>query len=202
MKITTQLGLMSLALALALPSAFAAKVGEPAPAFSGMDSNGNPVDLSQYKGKYVVLEWHNKDCPYVKTQYKSGNMQKAQADWTGKGVIWLSIVSSAKGQEGSEDAKSAATDVKTTHANPTATVLDTTGAIGHAYDAKTTPHMFVIDPKGTLIYNGAIDDSKNHDSSDVTATTTNYVTLALNESMAGKPLSHPTIKPFGCCVKY
>jgi peroxiredoxin len=206
MKIATKLGmnlgLMSLSLALAMPGAFAAKVGEPAPAFTGLDANGKTVELSQYKGKYVVLEWHNKQCPYVKTQYASGNMQKAQKDWTSKGVIWLSVVSSAPGGEGSVDAKAAKADIKDTHQSVTAMILDTNGTIGHAYDAKTTPHMFVIDPKGTLIYNGAIDDSKNHDASDVNAKTTNYVSLALNESMAGTPVSHPTTKPFGCSVKY
>lgn len=202
MKSSHSLGLFTLALSLSMSSAWAAKVGQPAPEFTGQDNHGKTISLSQLKGKYVVLEWHNDECPYVKTQYNTGHMQKAQKEWTGKGVVWLSVASSARGAEGHLDAKSANADIVATHASPTAVLLDESGAIGHAYDAKTTPHMFVIDPKGTLIYNGAIDDSADHDQSDVTDKSVNYVSLALAEAMAGKPLSHPTTQPFGCSVKY
>jgi peroxiredoxin len=193
--------LLSLLILTAPTLAFAAKVGEPAPAFSGKDANGKTITLAQYQGKYVVLEWHNKDCPYVKAQYQGGNMQKLQKEWTGKGVIWLSIDSSAVGKEGFVDAAGAKADIKKTGAAPTAMIIDASGAIGHSYDALTTPHMFVIDPKGTLIYNGAIDSSNSNDKVEV-ATAKNYVSQALTESMAGKPVSLATSKPFGCSVKY
>jgi peroxiredoxin len=185
---------------LAAP-ALAAKVGEPAPAFSGKDADGKTVQLSQYKGKYVVLEWHNKDCPYVKAQYDGGNMQKTQKEWTDKGVVWLEVVSSAPKKEGYVDAAGAKADLKKTGSAASGVIIDSSGIIGHAYDAQTTPHLFVIDPKGTLVYNGAIDSSKSTDKADV-AIAKNYVSQALTESMAGKPVSMATSKPFGCSVKY
>jgi peroxiredoxin len=187
-------------LVLTAPS-LAAKVGAPAPAFSGKDADGKAIDLSQYKGKFVVLEWHNKDCPYVKAQYDGGNMQKLQKEWTGKGVVWLEVVSSAPKHEGFEDGAAAKADLKKTGATPTAIVLDPTGTIGHAYDALTTPHMFIVDPKGTLVYNGAIDSSGSNDKAEV-ATAKNYVSQALTEALAGKPITMATSKPFGCSVKY
>jgi peroxiredoxin len=190
-----------LALLLSTQLAFAAKVGAPAPMFSAMDTKGEIVSLDQYKGKYVVLEWHNKDCPYVKKHYESGNMQKLQKEWTAKGVVWLTVISSAKGKQGSGDGAAADLDMKNSNATPTAVVLDQDGKVGHAYGAQTTPHMFVIDPHGNLIYNGAIDNKATTEQSDI-PTSTNYVSLALNESMAGKPLSHATSKPYGCGVKY
>jgi len=183
------------------PLALAAKVGEPAPDFSGVDSKGKTVSLSQLKGKYVVLEWHNEGCPYVVAQYKSKHMQNTQKEWTKKGVVWLSVISSAKGKQGYVDGKGADADVKSNGAAPTATILDPTGQIGHAYDAQTTPHMFVVDPHGTLVYNGAIDDHATTDASEVGGSI-NYVSAALTDSMAGKPVSHATSRPYGCGVKY
>jgi peroxiredoxin len=190
----------TLALSLLSASAFAAKVGEPAPAFTGTDTNGNSVSLSQYQGKYVVLEWHNKDCPYVKKQYKSGAMQKLQREWTKKGVVWLSIISSAEGKQGFETPAGANADVTANHAAPTATLLDAGGVIGKAYGALTTPHMFVINPKGTLVYNGAIDNNESTEVADIA--TDNYVSDALTQSMAGKPVTHASTRPYGCSVKY
>lgn len=182
-------------------NSFAAKVNAPAPDFTGKDINGNAISLDKLKGNYVVLEWHNKDCPYVKAQYSSGNMQTLQKQWTAKGVKWLAVVSSAAGKQGYVNAGSAAADISSTGAAPTAMILDSAGTIGHLYGAETTPHMFVIDPKGTLIYNGAIDSNPTTDKSEV-ATSINYVSEALTESMAGKTVSHPTSKPYGCSVKY
>jgi peroxiredoxin len=182
-------------------TAFAVKVNAPAPDFTATDYNGKTVSLADYKGKYVVLEWHNKGCPFVKKYYGSGSMQKLQKEWTGKDVAWLVVESSAKGNEGYDDAAGAMKDMKTSHATPTDVILDTDGKVGHAYGAQTTPHMFVIDKTGNLIYNGAIDDKPTAEASDIPAST-NYVALALNESMAGKTLSHPTTKPYGCGVKY
>lgn len=201
MKKQTTLFVMSLALIFAASSAFAAKVGAPAPGFTATDSKGVPVSLDQFKGKYVVLEWHNKDCPYVKAHYKSGNMQKLQKEWTQKGVVWLVVDSSASGKQGSMTGAEFDKDMASNHAVPTDEIIDADGKVGHAYGAQTTPHMFVIDPNGILVYNGAIDSKESTDVSDI-ATSTNYVSLALNESMGGKTLSHPTTKPYGCGVKY
>jgi peroxiredoxin len=180
---------------------FAAKVGDPAPAFTATDSNGKTVSLSDYKGKFVVLEWHNNGCPFVLKHYNSGNMQKLQKDATAKGVVWLVIVSSAPGKQGYVTAAEANAYMTEKNAVPTATLLDPEGIVGHAYDSKTTPHMFVIDPKGILIYNGAIDDKPTADLADV-ATAKNYLSQALSEALAGKPVSEPATKPYGCTVKY
>jgi peroxiredoxin len=193
--------LISIAALLISASAFAAKVNAPAPAFTATDWKGKTVSLADYKGKYVVLEWHNKGCPFVKKYYGSGAMQKLQKEWTSKDVVWLTVLSSAKGNEGFDDATGAKVDMTSSKASPTDVILDADGKVGHAYGAQTTPHMFVIDKTGNLIYNGAIDDKPTAEASDIPAST-NYVSLALNESMAGKTLSHPTTKPYGCGVKY
>lgn len=179
----------------------AAKVGEPAPAFTAVDSNGKQVSLSQYKGKFVVLEWHNKDCPFVKKHYDSGNLPRLQKEWTAKQVIWLSIISSAPGKQGHVDGAGANQDVKEHNAAPTATLLDPKGEVGKLYGAKTTPHMFIVSPQGQLIYNGAIDDKASADAADI-ATSKNYVSQALTEALAGKAVSQATTPPYGCSVKY
>jgi peroxiredoxin len=194
------LGLAASALLLGAP-AHAAKVGEAAPEFTATDSNGKAVSLSQWKGKVVVLEWHNKDCPFVVKHYKSGNMQRLQKEWTGKGVVWLSIISSAPGKQGHVDGKGANLDVQEHKAVPTATLLDPKGDIGRAYGAKTTPHMFVIGKDGKLLYNGAIDDKPTPDQADL-AGAKNYVAQALTEVLGGKEVSTPTTTPYGCSVKY
>ncbi|MGH7739201.1 MAG: redoxin domain-containing protein, partial [bacterium] len=163
------------------------------------------IHMAQLKGKYVVLEWHNPDCPFVKSQYK-GKMQKLQKKWTDRKVVWLSIISSAPGLQGAVDAAQANADVKNHQSNVTATILDPSGKIGRAYGAKSTPHMFVINPKGILIYDGAIDNAPLEDEfSDKTqdgAVYVNYVDQALTESMAGRKITTPSTAPYGCGVKY
>jgi len=188
------------AVALVLP-AWAARVGEKAPDFTATDSHGVTHTLSQYAGKYVVLEWHNNGCPYVRKQYNSGNMQKLQREWTDRGVIWLTVISSAPGMQGYVTADEENAYMKQVNAVPTAALLDPTGKLGHLYDAKTSPHMFIIDPSGTLIYDGAIDDQPTPDPASV-AVAKNYVSQALTEVMGGKPISVPTSRPYGCSVKY
>jgi peroxiredoxin len=185
---------------LVLP-AMAARVGEKAPDFTATDSNGNRHTLSQYAGKYVVLEWHNNGCPYVRKQYNSGNMQKLQKEWTARGVVWLTVISSAPGMQGYVTASEENAFLKQSNAAPTAALLDPEGKLGHLYDAKTSPHMFIIDPSGKLIYDGAIDDKPTPDLSDVPGAK-NYVAQALTEAMNGKPVSVQTSRPYGCSVKY
>jgi peroxiredoxin len=182
-------------------AARAATVGQQAPAFTGTDSQGQKISLDQYRGKYVVLEWTNRDCPYTKKQYDSGNMQALQKEWTGKGVVWLTVLSSAKGEQGYLDAAQENAQMARVHAHPTAAVLDPSGTIGREYGAKTTPHMFIIDPQGKLIYAGAIDDKPTTDVSDVKGAK-NYVTDALTEAMAGQPVQVSSTRPYGCSVKY
>jgi len=188
-------------LLLAIVAVGAVRVGEAAPNFTATDSNGHPQSLAQYKGRYVVLEWHNQGCPYTKKHYESGNMQKLQKLWTGKGVIWFTVISSAPGEQGYVDAAQENEYVKRMNAAPTAVLLDPSGNLGHLYGAKTTPHMFVINPQGQVIYDGAIDDKSTSDAADISGAT-NYVTAALEESMAGKQVAVATSRPYGCSVKY
>jgi len=190
-----------MAMMIALPAVWAAKVGEAAPDFTATDSNGNVHKLSEYRGKFVVLEWTNRGCPYTQKHYDSGNMQRLQKEWTAKGVIWLTVASSAPGKQGYVTAAEENAYLKQVNAAPTAVLLDPTGALGHLYDAKTTPHIFIINPQGTLIYNGAIDDRPTTDVSDINGAK-NYVTAALNEATSGKPVSVATSRPYGCSVKY
>ena len=176
-------------------------VGSAAPDFSLTDAKGKTQALSQYKGKYVVLEWFNPECPFVKKHYGSGNMQKLQEEYTGKGVVWLSIDSSAPGSEGSlttDQAEKVSAGWKT---HPTALLLDPDGKAGRAYGAKNTPHMFVINPEGKVIYEGAIDSKRTPNPADI-ASSTNYVKVALDESMSGKPVTTANTQPYGCSVKY
>jgi peroxiredoxin len=177
------------------------KVGAAAPAFTGTDSNGKTESLDQFKGKYVVLEWHNQGCPYTAKHYTSGNMQSLQKEWTAKGVAWFTVISSAPGQQGYMTASAENAYVKKVGADPTAVLLDKDGKVGHAYDAKTTPQMVVIDPAGKVIYDGAIDDKPTPDVSDIKGAR-NYVSDALTASMAGRPVATPYTRPYGCSVKY
>jgi peroxiredoxin len=192
---------VAVALMIALTATRAARVGEHAPEFTGTDTNGQTHKLSDYQGKFVVLEWTNRGCPYTQKQYNSGNMQRLQREWTGKGVVWLTVISSAPGKQGYMTAAEENAYVKQVNAAPTAVLLDPTGVLGHLYDAKTTPHMFIINPQGILIYNGAIDDKPTTDLADVPGAK-NYVSMALDEAMAGKPVSVATSRPYGCSVKY
>lgn len=199
-RLTSLATIAALALASFGP-AVALTPGITAPDFKGTDSQGRTESLSQYRGKFVVLEWANQGCPYEQKHYNSGNMEKLQREWTGKGVVWLSVLSSAPGQQGNVTPAEENAYLRQKHAVPTAAILDPSGQIGRLYEAKTTPHMFVIDPAGKLIYQGAIDDAPSTDPSTVNAAH-NYVSQALNEAMAGKSVSTPVTRPYGCSVKY
>jgi hypothetical protein len=181
--------------------ALAVKPGDPAPGFMAVDSNGKQQKLSDYKGKYVVLEWHNQGCPYTKKHYESGNMQRLQKEWTGKGVIWLTVISSAPGKQGFVTPAQENDYLKQMNAAPTAVLMDPAGTLGPLYDAKTTPDMYIIDPKGTLIYHGAIDDRPTPDQKDLQGAK-NYVETALTEATSGKPVAEAATRPYGCSVKY
>jgi peroxiredoxin len=201
MKNLRSVMLRACALLVLMASAFAVKTGEPAPGFTSVDSNGKQQSLSTYKGKFVVLEWHNQGCPYTKKHYESGNMQKLQKEWTAKGVVWLTVISSAQGTQGFVTPTQENEYLKTMNAVPTAVLMDPGGTLGHLYGAKTTPQMFIIDPSGTLIYNGAIDDHPTSDKSDI-PNSKNYVTAALTEATSGKPVTEAVTRPYGCSVKY
>lgn len=179
----------------------APKLGEAAPAFTLAGSDGKPHSLADYKGKYVVLEWTNDGCPFVRKHYDSGNMQSLQKDAASRGVVWLSIVSSAKGKEGFVDAAQASDLTRSRKAMPAVVLLDPAGTAGHAYEARTTPHMFIVSPDGKLIYMGGIDSIPSADAEDI-AKATPYVKVALAEAMAGKPVTNASTKPYGCSVKY
>jgi hypothetical protein len=188
-------------LALFAVSALAVKVGDAGPDFTGTDSHGQPHKLSDYRGKFVVLEWHNNGCPFTKKHYESGNMQRLQKEWTGKGVIWFTVISSAPGEQGYVTANQENDYMQKMHAAPTAALLDPKGEIGHLYGAKTTPDMFIINPQGQLIYAGAIDDKPTTDESDINGAK-NYVSAALQEAMAGQAVAVANTRPYGCSVKY
>lgn len=182
-------------------NAWAARVGQHAPDFTATDTNGKTHTLSEYAGRYVVLEWTNNGCPYTQKHYTSGNMQNLQRQWTSRGVVWLTVISSAPGEQGYMTASQENAYVQRANAAPTAVLLDPKGTLGHLYDAKTTPDMYVINPQGMLIYSGAIDDRASTDTSDIKGAK-NYVDVALNEAMAGKQVSAPATRPYGCSVKY
>lgn len=197
---TTLLVVFSVLILAAIASA-AATTGQQAPSFNAADSNGQSHNLSDFKGKFVVLEWTNSSCPFTRKHYSSGNMQKLQKEWTSKGVVWLTVLSSAPGKEGYKTGEEENAYVKQVNAAPTAVLLDPSGELGHLYGAKATPHMFVIDPNGKLVYAGAIDDKPTTRDGDVSSAK-NYVSAALTESMAGKPVTTPTSQAYGCSVKY
>lgn len=178
----------------------AVKVGEPAPAFEAAGADGKPVRLADLKGQYVVLEWTNEGCPFVQKHYH-GNMQGLQKRYADQGVQWLTVFSSKPGAQGHVDAAGALKFKADYGASSTALVLDEAGAVGRLYGAKTTPHMYVVDPEGTLIYMGGIDDVPSADAADIPKAT-NYVQAALDEALAGKPVSTPVSKPYGCSIKY
>jgi peroxiredoxin len=192
----------TLALLVAAGTAVAApQIGQSAPEFTLTDSNGQSHNLSDFKGKFVVLEWLNHGCPFVQKHYDGGNMQGLQKEYTGKDVVWLSIVSSAPGKQGhmSPEETNKAKEEKGSAA--TAILIDEDGTVGKLYDAKVTPELYVINPEGTLVYMGAIDDKKSVDAADV-AGAKNYVKQALDEALAGNPVSEPATEAYGCSVKY
>lgn len=183
------------------PTELAVKAGEAAPAWTLKDTSGKEHSLADFKGKYVVLEWLNYGCPFVKKHYGSGNMQKLQAAAKDQGVVWLSINSSAPGKQGHSTPEQADELSKKNSAVPTAVLLDSDGTLGKAYAAKTTPHMYVIAPDGKLIYNGAIDDNPSADPKDVEGAK-NYVLAALKEHKESGKVTTATTQPYGCSVKY
>ena len=186
---------------LAAPAAAAPVVGQAAPNFKLADTNGKPVTLSDFRGKTVVLEWSNPECPFVKKHYGSGNMQKAQAAAARDGVVWLTINSSAPGKQGHVNGGQAKSFVAKAGARPAAYLLDPRGVVGKVYAAKTTPHMYIVNKAGTLVYAGGIDDKPTPNPADVNGAR-NHVLAALSELKAGKAVSVATSRPYGCSVKY
>ena len=194
--------ILILAVSLFASAAGAApEIGKPAPAFSLPGSDGKTHALADYKGKYVVLEWTNHECPFVKKHYGAGNMQAQQKALTRKGAVWLSIVSSAPGKQGHIDAAKANELTQSRGASPTAVLFDPSGEVGHAYGAKTTPHMFLIDPSGNLIYMGSIDSIASADPDDI-GDAKQFLKVAFTEASSGKPVSLATSVPYGCSIKY
>lgn len=184
------------------PAAWAKpEIGKPAPQFNTVDTKGNKVDLSALRGKTVVLEWTNHDCPYVLKHYRAGNMQKLQADAAKDGVVWLSVISSAPGEQGHVSPAEADALTASRNAAPSNVMIDEKGKVGRLYDARTTPHMYVIDPNGNLAFMGGIDNKPTADQSDIQGAT-NYVRLALDAVKSGQPVATPVIRPYGCSIKY
>ena len=186
---------------IAAPASAAAVVGKPAPNFKAADVNGKAVSLSDFRGKTVVLEWNNPECPFVKKHYGSGNMQKAQAAAARDGVVWLTINSGAPGKQGHVSGAQAKALLAKAGARPTAYLLDPQGVVGKAYGAKTTPHMYIVNKAGTLVYAGGIDDKPTPRPADINGAR-NHVLAALSELKAGKAVSVATSRPYGCAVKY
>jgi peroxiredoxin len=176
-------------------------VGNAAPDFSLTDAKGQTHSLSQYKGKYVVLEWFNPQCPFVKKHYGSGNMQKLQEEYTGRGVVWLTINSSAPGTWGALTPEQSEQKMAEWKMHQTALLLDSEGKAGRAYGSKNTPNMVVINPEGNIIYEGAIDSKATPNPADIPSST-NYVRAALDESLGGKPVATAKTRPYGCAVEY
>ena len=188
--------------ALAIGTALAApEVNRPAPAFPGTASDGSTVTLAGLRGKTVVLEWTNHDCPFVRKHYGSGNMQALQKAAAAKGIVWLQVISSAPGEQGHVDGPTAIRLNTERDAAPSNTLIDVDGTIGKAYDARTTPHMFIIDSEGTLVYMGGIDSIRSSRQSDVPKAV-NYVHEALQAMEKGASVPNPVTRPYGCSVKY
>jgi peroxiredoxin len=178
-----------------------ARVSASAPDFTATDSQGQTHSLDQYRGKYVVLEWHNQGCPFTRKHYESGNMQNLQKEWTAKGVVWFTVISSAPGAQGYVTPAQENDYLAKMRAAPTAALLDPDGKVGRLYSAKTTPDMYVIDPQGKLIYSGAIDNRPTPEVEDIKGAD-NFVSDALSSAMAGKPVAMPYTRAYGCSVKY
>jgi peroxiredoxin len=178
-----------------------AKVGEAAPAFTTSATTGKSVSLADQRGKIVILEWSNHDCPYVRKHYESGNMQSLQKEITARGVIWLTLISSSPGTQGYVTPKQADELTRTRKASPTAVLLDSTGVVGKAYGATNTPHMYIVDKSGLLVYAGAIDDRPTTRRADIQGAQ-NYVRAALEDMAAGRAVQTPVTRAYGCTVKY
>ena len=184
-----------------VPAKAAVEIGKPAPPITATDINGEEFNLADHKGKIVVLEWFNKGCPFVQKHYDSGNMQKIQKQAAADDITWVSIISSAEGKQGYVNAEEAKADIERYGAAPTTQILDTSGEIGKTYDAKTTPHMFVIDAEGLVAYAGAI-DSNSSPNPDTIEGANNYVVEAIKALQAGEEVETKTTAPYGCAVKY
>jgi peroxiredoxin len=193
--------IVAVSLALVAGSAFAITAGTVAPEFSVADSNGKTVKLSDYKGKFVVLEWTNPECPFVRAQYGAATMQALQKEAGGKDVVWLTVNSTNKSSSEFKTGAQMNAWMKEKNAAQKAILIDASSDAGRAYDARTTPHMFVIDPAGKIVYAGAIDDKRSARESD-RKIANNYVRAALNETLAGKPVTIASTTPYGCSVKY
>lgn len=194
--------LIAALLATAAGAAMAvATVGQPAPAFTVRDTSGKPVSLADFKGRTVVLEWVNPGCPYVQKHYSGANMQGTQKDAAAEGVVWLSVNSTAPDHGDYKPPAAMAQWMQQQKASTTATLMDSDGKAGRAYGARTTPHLYIVDGSGTLVYAGAIDNKPSANPADV-AGATNHVKVALAELQAGKAVSQPTTRPYGCSVKY
>lgn len=178
----------------------APRPGAPAPAFSVVDADGKTQKLSDYAGKTVILEWTNHECPYVRKHYNSAAMQTLQKDMTKDGVVWLSVISSPPGEQGYADGPKAKELTKTRDAAPSGVLLDPKGTMGRAYGAQTTPHMYIINPQGTLVYAGAIDDKPSASPSSLNGAK-NYVRQAMAELKASKPVTEASTKSYGCAIK-
>jgi peroxiredoxin len=197
-KLLLTCGMIALTTGLCLAEV---EIGKPAPDFALPDTNGKTHSLADLKGKYVVLEWYQPDCPFVRKHYRSGNMQALQREYTAKGVVWLSIDSSAPGEQGNYPADKLNQFAARDGAARTALLLDPAGNVGRLYGAQTTPDMYIIDPSGNLVYKGAIDNKRSTDLEDV-KTATNYVKSALDALLNGKPVPMSSTRPYGCSVKY
>jgi len=194
--------LLLLAVALLAPAAgIAQSPGAAAPSFTLTDTTGKSVQLADYRGKYVVLEWTNPECPFVRKHYASGNMQDLQKEWGAREVVWLSINSTNAASSEFKTPAEMAQWMRSQGAAQKATLIDGTSATGRAYAARTTPHMFVVDPAGNVVYNGAIDDRRSANPADA-RTARNYVRAALTEAMAGKAVTVASTSPYGCSIKY
>jgi len=187
--------------AVAAAAQAAPAVGQPAPDFTLQDASGKTVKLSDYRGKLVVLEWTNPGCPYVQKHYNSGNMPATQKEALDKGVVWLSINSTEKSSYDYREPAKLLAWQNERKAKPTALLMDEEGTAGKAYGARTTPHMYMIDPQGKLVYAGGIDSIPSSNPDDIKKAV-NYVRQGLNETLAGKPISASTTRPYGCSIKY
>lgn len=198
----TLLGLAAASLPLFAGTAqAAAEIGQPAPAFMAQGADGKPVSLAGFKGKTVVLEWTNHECPFVVKHYESGNIPQLQKEFTAKGAVWLQVISSAPDKQGHVDGPSALKINGFRNAAPSGIVLDPDGKIGKAYGAQTTPHLFIVDPAGQLVYKGGIDSIPSASKADI-ARADNYVKLAFADLAAGRKVAHASTKPYGCSIKY
>ncbi len=193
--------LTAMLMSVTITAADKAEIDKPAPDFTLTDTNGKSHSLSDFKGKYVVLEWINFGCPFVRKHYNSGNMQKLQKTYTGKDVVWLSICSSGEGKQGYMEADDINEELEDKAAAMTAYLVDASGKVGKMYGAKTTPHMYIIDPEGVLVYAGGIDDIPSTDTDDI-ETAKNYVSVNLDLLLEGKEIDTKVSKPYGCGVKY